>query len=115
MKIYKKDDLKNKDFIKDFYSEIEFEALNNVSEIIENVKLNKDSALIYYAKTFNDGDFCSADDFLVSEDEIEEAYKKTDKNIIDAINKTRIKDKWQMEEALRAHLLRGCFSYRSLL
>lgn len=87
MKIYKKDDLKNKDFIKDFYSEIEFEALNNVSEIIENVKLNKDSALIYYAKTFNDGDFCSADDFLVSEDEIEEAYKKTDKNIIDAIKK----------------------------
>ena len=85
MKIYTKNDLKNEEFLKSFYSEIEFEALNDVAKIIEDIKLRKDSALIEYCKRFNDGDFQNSDDFLVSENEIEEAYKKTDKKTIETI------------------------------
>ena len=85
MKIYTKNDLKNVEFLKSFYSEIEFEALNDVAKIIEDIKLRKDSALIEYCKRFNDGDFQNSDDFLVSENEIEEAYKKTDKKTIETI------------------------------
>ena len=85
MKIYTKNDLKNEKFLKSFYSEIEFEALNDVAKIIEDIKLRKDSALIEYCKRFNDGDFQNSDDFLVSENEIEEAYKKTDKKTIETI------------------------------
>ena len=85
MKIYTKNDLKNEEFLKSFYSEIEFEALNDVAKLIEDIKLRKDSALIEYCKRFNDGDFQNSDDFLVSENEIEEAYKKTDKKTIETI------------------------------
>ena len=85
MKIYTKNDLKNEEFLKSFYSEIEFEALNDVAKIIEDIKLRKDSALIEYCKRFNDGYFQNSDDFLVSENEIEEAYKKTDKKTIETI------------------------------
>ena len=85
MKIYTKNELKNEEFLKSFYSEIEFEALNDVAKIIEDIKLRKDSALIEYCKRFNDGDFQNSDDFLVSENEIEEAYKKTDKKTIETI------------------------------
>ena len=85
MKIYTKNDLKNEEFLKSFYSEIEFEALNDVAKIIEDIKLRKDSAVIEYCKRFNDGDFQNSDDFLVSENEIEEAYKKTDKKTIETI------------------------------
>ena len=85
MKIYTKNDLKNEEVLKSFYSEIEFEALNDVAKIIEDIKLRKDSALIEYCKRFNDGDFQNSDDFLVSENEIEEAYKKTDKKTIETI------------------------------
>ena len=41
--------------------------------------------MIEYCKRFNDGDFQNSDDFLVSENEIEEAYKKTDKKTIETI------------------------------
>ena len=87
MKIYTKKDLNNEDFLKSFYSEIEFEALNDVAKIIEDVKTRKNSALHEYCRRFNDGDFANADDFLVKEEEIEEAYKKTDKNTIITIEK----------------------------
>lgn len=85
MKIYNKKDLNNDDFLKSFYSEIEFETLNDTAKIIEDVKVRKDLALVEYCKRFNDGDFSSADDFLVKEEEIEEAYKKTNKQTVEAI------------------------------
>jgi len=85
MKIYSKDNIKNEEFIKNFYSQIEFESLNDVAKIIEDVRANKDSALIKYAKLFGDGDFKDANDFVVSEGEIEEAYKKTEKSVTEAI------------------------------
>jgi len=85
MKIYTKDDLKNKDISEAFYSVIEFEALEGVSKIIEDVRKNKDKALIEYSKSFNDGDFRDSNDFLVTENEIDEAYKNTDKEAVEAI------------------------------
>ena len=85
MRIYNKNEIQNEDFIKSFYSEIEFEALNDVAKIIDDVKTRKNSALFEYCKRFSDGDFKSADDFLVKEDEIEGAYRKTDKKTVETI------------------------------
>ncbi len=85
MKIYNQDELKNEEFLKSFYTEIEFETLTDVAKIIENIKAGGDLALIEYSKRFNDGDFRNADDFLVKEEEIEEAYKKVSPETISTI------------------------------
>ena len=87
MKIYTKEDLNNKEISEAFYSVIELEALDSVSKIIEDVKNNKNKALIEYSKSFNDGNFENEKDFLVSENEIEEAYNNTDKDVVKSIKK----------------------------
>ncbi len=87
MKIYTKEDLNNKEISEAFYSVIELEALDSVSKIIEDVKNNKNKALIEYSKSFNDGNFENEKDFLVSENEIEEAYNNTDKDVVESIKK----------------------------
>lgn len=87
MKIYTKEDLNNKEINEAFYSVIELEALDSVSKIIEDVKNNKNKALIEYSKSFNDGNFENEKDFLVSENEIEEAYNNTDKDVVESIKK----------------------------
>ena len=68
-----------------FFQKIDLEKLSSIDEIIENVKNNGDSALIEYSKRFNDGDFKNADDFLVSEKEIEDAYKKINPKLLEAL------------------------------
>jgi len=85
MRIYTKEELNNKEINDAFYSVIEFETLDGVQKIIEDVKKGKDKTLIKYSKSFNDGDFSTADDFLVTENEIEKAYKDTDPDVINAI------------------------------
>lgn len=87
MKIYTKEDLNNKEISEAFYSVIELEALDSVSKIIEDVKNNKNKALIKYSKSFNDGNFENEKDFLVSENEIKEAYNNTDKDVVESIKK----------------------------
>ncbi len=87
MKIYTKEDLNNKEISEAFYSVIELEALDSVSKIIEDVKNNKNKALIEYSKSFNDGNFENEKDFLVSENEIDEAYNNTDKDVVESIKK----------------------------
>ena len=87
MKIYTKEDLNNKEISEAFYSVIELEALDSVSKIIEDVKNNKNKALIEYSKSFNDGNFENEKDFLVSENEIEEAYNNTNKDVVESIKK----------------------------
>lgn len=87
MKIYTKEDLNNKEISEAFYSVIELEALDSVSKIIEDVKNNKNKALIEYSKSFNDGNFENEKDFLVSENEIKEAYNNTDKDVVESIKK----------------------------
>ncbi len=85
MKIYTQKDLENKEFKDSFFSQIEFEKLDNTAKIIEETRQNKNTALIEYAKKFNDGNFASAIDFIVNENEIEEAYRNTEKSVIEAI------------------------------
>lgn len=85
MKIYTKKDLNNKEINDAFYSVIEFETLDGVKSIIDDVKKRKDEALIEYSKNFNDGVFNNSDDFLVRQDEIKKAYQNTDPSVIEAI------------------------------
>ncbi len=85
MKIYTKKDLDNKEISNAFYSVIEFETLSGVDDIIKDVKKNKNKALIEYSKKFNDGNFQSEKDFVVSENEIEKAYDETPEDVIKTI------------------------------
>lgn len=60
-----------------------------VNDIIENVRTNGDKALFEYTKKF-DGFDLNAGNILVSEEEIEEAYKNTDKKLIEVIRKALV-------------------------
>ena len=55
-----------------------------VSEIIENVKINKDKALFYYCEKFDKANLTTLE---VSKEEIEEAYNSVDKEFIEILNK----------------------------
>ncbi len=70
---------------RDFFAKIDFESLPSVEKIILDVKAHGDSALIKYSKEFSDGDFSGADDFLVSEDEINLALNSIDRNVLEAL------------------------------
>lgn len=82
MKIIKSAELLNKETEKNFYKTIEYDNSPEIDEIITGVKSKGDNFLIELSKKFNDGDFNSAKDFLVSKEEIEEAYKKVDPDFI---------------------------------
>lgn len=69
----------------EFYKTIEYENNPDIDAIIADVKTRGDSALIDISNKFNDGAFSSADDFLVTQDEIKEAYNKVDKEFIHQI------------------------------
>ncbi len=64
-----------------------------VKEIVEDVHINKDSALFKYTKKF-DKAVINADNIKVTKEEIEEAYKSVDTNLLEIIRKaiTNIKD-----------------------
>jgi len=66
-----------------FFSKIEFESISSVSEIINAVRLEGDSAIKRYAKQFGDGDIETT---KLSINEIEEAIKTVDKETIETIN-----------------------------
>ncbi|HIQ89888.1 TPA: histidinol dehydrogenase [Candidatus Galligastranaerophilus faecipullorum] len=71
----------------EFFKTAALENLQNVEEIIEDIKKNGDKSIIHYSKTFNDGDFSSGEDFIVSEEEIKKAYEMTDDKTINALEK----------------------------
>lgn len=62
---------------------------NTVSEIIDNVKQNKDQAVSQYTKQFDKADI-NASNILVTEKEIEEAYSLIDPAVLDVIRKAAI-------------------------
>ncbi len=68
-----------------FFDKIDYESLDSVKKIIQQVKKDKNKALIELSKEFGDGDFMTPDDFLVKEVEIESAYKKIDSKLFDAL------------------------------
>lgn len=78
MKIYSLDKLSD-----DFFKKIEFENIASVSEIIADVKTNKDEALIRYSKQFGDGDIKN---IQLTQEEIVDAIKKIDIETFEAIN-----------------------------
>ena len=75
-----------------------------VSDILKDVKENKDEAVKRYTAKF---DKAELDDLQVSEDEIKEAYDNLDKNLIEALkrasgniekfHKAQIPEEWFME------------------
>ncbi len=76
-----------KDQNHEFFKTAALESLQNVEDIIEDIKKNGDKSIIHYSKTFNDGDFSNGEDFIVSEEEIKKAYEMTDDKTINALEK----------------------------
>lgn len=70
----------------EFYKKIESENPDGIENLILDVKNNGDDALIKYSRMFGDGDFASPSDFVVSEDEIQESFKKVDTKLVESIN-----------------------------
>ena len=65
----------------------EFEG--RVHEIIENVRANRDAAIFDYTKRFDGADI-NAENILVTEDEIKEAYEKVDEKLLTVIRKALV-------------------------
>lgn len=65
----------------------EFEG--RVNEIIENVRANRDAAIFDYTKHFDGADI-NAENILVTEDEIKEAYEKVDEKLLTVIRKALV-------------------------
>ena len=83
MKILNYDEIED-----DFFNNIEFETIDSVNQIIEDVKRSGDGAVVKYSRKFCDG---MLDTLEVTQEEIKSAYKKVDKKTIEAI-KTAIKN-----------------------
>ncbi len=66
----------------DFFSKIEFENIESVSQIIKDVRKNGDSAVREYSKKFGDGEIA---DFKLTKEEIETAIKSVDDETIKTI------------------------------
>ena len=80
MKIIKYSDIQN-----DFFQKIDLERLESVEQIIKQVRQNGDSAIMELSRQFKDGDFNVPSDFIVSEEEIQEAYKKVSFELLEAL------------------------------
>ena len=65
----------------------EFEG--RVNEIIENVRANRDAAIFDYTKRFDGADI-NAENILVTEDEIKEAYEKVYEKLLTVIRKALV-------------------------
>ena len=65
----------------------EFEG--RVNEIIETVRANRDAAIFDYTKRFDGADI-NAENILVTEDEIKEAYEKVDEKLLTVIRKALV-------------------------
>ncbi len=65
----------------------EFEG--RVNDIIENVRANRDAAIFEYTKKFDGADI-NADNILVTEEEIAEAYEQVDPKLLDVIRKALV-------------------------
>ena len=65
----------------------EFEG--RVNQIIENVRANRDVAIFDYTKRFDGADI-NAENILVTEDEIKEAYEKVDEKLLTVIRKALV-------------------------
>ena len=75
----------------------EFEG--RVNAIIEEVRTKRDEAIFAYTKQFDGADI-NADNILVTEDEIKEAYEQVDENLLSVIRKSLVNIKKNHEKHL---------------
>ena len=61
----------------------------SVAEIVANVRKNKDEAIFEYSKKFDGADI-NADNILVTEEEIKEAYEKVDETLLNVKRKALV-------------------------
>mgnify|MGYP004469240261 FL=1 len=61
----------------------------SVAEIVANVRKNKDKAIFEYSKKFDGADI-NADNILVTEEEIKEAYEKVDETLLNVMRKALV-------------------------
>ena len=61
----------------------------SVAEIVANVRKNKDEAIFEYSKKFDRADI-NADNILVTEEEIKEAYEKVDETLLNVMRKALV-------------------------
>lgn len=83
MNIIKSSEISNSGI--NFYETIEYENSAEIDRIIQGVKARGDSFLMELSAKFNDGNFNSPSEFLVSKEEIKEAYSKVDSKFIEHI------------------------------
>src|SRR3989339_1364068 len=75
--------LKVSELSEDFFKYKESSRIKSISEIISAVKERGDNAVIEYSKKFGDGDI---ENTALTDEEIEEALKKTPQDVIDSLN-----------------------------
>ena len=68
------------------FRKLKHKYLSHVNDIIENVRAKKDAAIFEYTKKFDGADI-NADNILVTEEEIAEAYEQVDPKLLDVIRK----------------------------
>lgn len=85
---------------KSFYEYKECKEINVVKTILENIKKNKDSAVIKYNKKFDNN---SSTRFELTKTEIKNAYKKVDKNLVDAIKKAEKNIRFFSKEQFKSY------------
>lgn len=67
---------------------VQKEVINVVGNILENVRLNGDNAVIEYTQRF-DSEYININNLMVSKKEIDEAYKVIDEDFIEAVKLAR--------------------------
>ena len=86
MKIINYSEFKNNNALREeFFQKIDFERLESVDLIIDKVRNEGDEALIELSKKFKDGDFENPCEFLVSENEIEKAFRCVSSDLIESV------------------------------
>ena len=76
----------------------EFEG--RVNAIIEEVRKNRDQAIFSYTKQFDGADI-NADNILVTEEEIQEAYEQVDETLLSVIRKSLVNIKKYHEKQMQ--------------
>ena len=77
-----------KEFIKNSRQQ-DINVSEAVIDIIENVKNNGDRSIIEYCNKFDDAKFQSSQDFLVTKEEISNAYQNIDKNLLNSLKQAK--------------------------
>ncbi|MFN3528240.1 MAG: histidinol dehydrogenase, partial [Candidatus Altarchaeaceae archaeon] len=91
LKIYELDKISEEEknrILKRSEKEIE-NLIEKVDKIIEDIRKRGDEAIIEYCEKFDNVKFNSPEEFKVTEEEINEAYEKIDKDLIKAIKRAK--------------------------